>query len=39
MSQWFEFEEEKYQEKEIETKNINQVVTRSLQRKLDQPTI
>ncbi len=39
MSQGFELEEEKYQEKEIETKNINQVVTRSLQRKLDQATI
>lgn len=39
MSQGFELEEEKYQEKEIETKNINHVVTRSLQRKSDQATI
>jgi hypothetical protein len=35
MSQGFELEEKKYQEK----KNINQVVTRSLQRQSDQATI
>jgi hypothetical protein len=39
MSQGFELEKEKYQEKELKTENINQVVTRSLQRQLDQVAI